>query len=126
MGPTIFIIEDDPKIARVVKAYIEGAGYTARNFSKGLLALEEARHNAPALVILDLMLPDVSGEELFQDLKSLGDIPVIMGLTLLSGTATLAGKYTENNNFPIVAALSCCGTSRAINITFLPIFLLSI
>lgn len=34
MPGTIFIVEDDPKIARVVKAYLEGAGFTARHFSR--------------------------------------------------------------------------------------------
>jgi two-component system OmpR family response regulator len=70
LPPTIFIIEDDPKIARVVKAYVEGAGFTARQFNEGLPALEAARRQPPDLVILDLMLPDIAGEELFQDLKN--------------------------------------------------------
>jgi two-component system OmpR family response regulator len=88
---TIFIIEDDPKIARVVKAYIEGAGFTARHFSRGLPALEEAIRALPDLVILDLMLPDVPGEELFQDMKSLGDVPVIMVTSKSSEEERVAG-----------------------------------
>lgn len=91
MPQTVFIIEDDPKIARVVKAYIDGAGFTARHFDKGLQALEEARHQLPDLVILDLMLPDVRGEELFQDLKSLGDIPIIMVTSKSSEEERVAG-----------------------------------
>ena len=91
MPPAIFIIEDDPKIARVVKAYIEGAGFTVRHFDKGLPALEEARRQLPDLVILDLMLPDITGEELFQDLKSLGDIPVIMVTSKSSEEERVAG-----------------------------------
>ena len=91
LSQTIFIIEDDPKIARVVKAYIEGAGFTARHFSEGLLALEAARRQLPDLVILDLMLPDITGEELFQDLKALGDIPVIMVTSKSSEEERVAG-----------------------------------
>lgn len=91
MPPTIFIIEDDPKIARVVKAYVEGAGFTARQFNEGLPALEAARRQPPDLVILDLMLPDIAGEELFQDLKSLGDIPVIMVTSKSSEEERVAG-----------------------------------
>ena len=68
MPTTIFIIEDDPKIARVVKAYAEGAGFRARHFQRGGEALKEAKASLPDLVILDLMLPDLSGEELFQEL----------------------------------------------------------
>jgi DNA-binding response OmpR family regulator len=91
LSATIFIIEDDPKIARVVKAYIEGAGFTARHFSEGLTALEAARRQLPDLVILDLMLPDITGEELFQDLKALGDIPVIMVTSKSSEEERVAG-----------------------------------
>jgi len=91
LPPTIFIIEDDPKIARVVKAYVEGAGFEAQHFSEGLTAFEAARKNLPGLVILDLMLPDISGEELFQDLKSLGDIPVIMVTSKSSEEERVAG-----------------------------------
>lgn len=91
MSGTIFIIEDDPKIARVVKAYLEGAGFTARHFVEGLEALEEARRHLPDLVILDLMLPDISGEDLFQDLKAIGDVPVIMVTSKSSEEERVAG-----------------------------------
>jgi DNA-binding response OmpR family regulator len=91
LSPTIFIIEDDLKIARVVKAYVEGIGFAAVHFDRGLPALEAARQRLPDLVILDLMLPDISGEELFQDLKDLGDIPVIMVTSKSSEEERVAG-----------------------------------
>ena len=91
MPTTIFIIEDDPKIARVVKAYAEGAGFRARHFQRGGEALKEAKASLPDLVILDLMLPDLSGEELFQDLKELGDVPVIMVTSKSSEEERVAG-----------------------------------
>jgi len=88
---TIFIIEDDAKIARVVKAYAEGVGYKARHFDKAREALEAARAGMPDLVILDLMLPDMAGEELFQDLKNMGDVPVIMVTSKSSEEERVAG-----------------------------------
>jgi len=88
---TIFIVEDDSKIARVVKAYAEGAGYRARHFASGREALKEAQAALPDLVILDLMLPDLPGEELFQDLKELGDVPVIMVTSKSSEEERVAG-----------------------------------
>jgi len=91
LSSTIFIVEDDLKIARIVKAYIEGAGFTAHHFIDGSAALEAAKRQLPDLVILDLMLPDISGEELFQDLKSLGDIPVIMVTSKSSEEERVAG-----------------------------------
>lgn len=91
MQNSIFIIEDDLKIARVVKAYLEGAGFKVRHFTHGREALKAASSQIPALVILDLMLPDLTGEELFQDLKAIGDIPVIMVTSKSSEEERVAG-----------------------------------
>jgi DNA-binding response OmpR family regulator len=88
---TIYIVEDDLKIARIVKAYVEGAGFSVRHFAKGQDALDAGRESRPDLVILDLMLPDMPGEELFQDLKDLGDIPVIMVTSKSSEEERVAG-----------------------------------
>lgn len=88
---TIYIVEDDPKIAKVVKAYAEGAGYNVRHFMRGQDVLKALREGRPDLVILDLMLPDMPGEELFQDLRESGDIPVIMVTSKSSEEERVAG-----------------------------------
>jgi DNA-binding response OmpR family regulator len=53
----ILVVEDDPKIAHIVKVYLEGAGFRVIHVDRGAQALEEARKEKPLLVILDLMLP---------------------------------------------------------------------
>ena len=78
MNNPILVVEDDRKMARMVKAYLEGAGYRVMHFEKGKEALEAAFKEMPLLVILDLKLPDISGEEVCQELKELGDFPIIM------------------------------------------------
>jgi two-component system OmpR family response regulator len=78
MQPPILIVEDDIKIARIVKAYLEGADYRVVHADTARSALEKAEQELPLAVILDLGLPDKSGEELCQDLKELGNIPIIM------------------------------------------------
>jgi len=88
---TVFIVEDDAKIARVVKAYVEGAGFEARHFRNGREAFAEAQKGLPDLVILDLMLPDIPGEDLFHDLKEMGDVPVIMVTSKSSEEERVAG-----------------------------------
>lgn len=90
MNP-IFVIEDDRKIGRVVKAYLEGAGYRVLLFEKGRDAIDHAMKEPPQLVILDLMLPDMSGEEVFQELKDMGDFPVMMLTAKSSEEERVAG-----------------------------------
>jgi two-component system OmpR family response regulator len=78
MQPPILIVEDDQKIARIIKAYLEGADFRVVHADTARAALEKAEAELPLAVILDLGLPDRSGEELCQDLKELGSFPVIM------------------------------------------------
>ncbi len=85
MVQPILVVEDDRKIAKVVKVYLEGAGYRVVHKEKGREAVEAALNEKPLAVILDLMLPDMSGEEVCQELKEFGDFPIIM----------LTSKYSE-------------------------------
>jgi DNA-binding response OmpR family regulator len=78
MQPPVLIVEDDLKIARIIKAYLEGADFRVVHADTARAALEKVESELPLAVILDLGLPDRSGEELCQDLKELGDFPVIM------------------------------------------------
>jgi DNA-binding response OmpR family regulator len=82
---TILVVEDDRKIANVVKVYLETAGYRTVLADRGRDALDAALKEPPLAVILDLMLPDISGEEVCQGLKEIGDFPIIM----------LTSKYSE-------------------------------
>ncbi|GAM08331.1 transcriptional regulatory protein BaeR [Geobacter sp. OR-1] len=80
MPPTdyILLVEDDISIAEVVTSYLTEAGYHVSHHERGQHALDHARKESPMLVVLDLSLPDVPGELVCQELKRLGDIPVIM------------------------------------------------
>jgi DNA-binding response OmpR family regulator len=75
---SVLVVEDDRKIARVVALYLEEAGYRVVVAENGRMALDAAAKEKPLLVILDLMLPDVGGEQVIQELEELGDIPVII------------------------------------------------
>lgn len=78
MQRPVLIVEDDLKIARIVRAYLEGADFRVVQATTGREAMKLAEAELPLAVILDLGLPDISGEELCQDLKALGDMPIIM------------------------------------------------
>lgn len=87
----ILIVEDDRKIARVVKVYLEGEGFKVVHAEKGKDALAVALKEPPLLVILDLMLPDMSGEEVCQELNEIGDFPIIMLTAKSSEEERVAG-----------------------------------
>ncbi len=91
MVSPILIAEDDPKIANVVRVYLENDGYRVIHAEKGREILVLAEKEPPLLVILDLMLPDMSGEAVCRELKELGDIPVIMLTSKGSEEERLAG-----------------------------------
>ncbi len=57
----ILVVDDDPEIVRLVRAYLEQAGYPVLTAGNGETAMHILRHDRPALVVLDLMLPDRSG-----------------------------------------------------------------
>jgi DNA-binding response OmpR family regulator len=87
----VLLIEDDNKIARVVKVYLEGAGHRVVHVVTGKDAVEAASKEPPLAVILDLMLPDISGEEVCQELKEMGDFPIIMLTSKSSEEERVAG-----------------------------------
>ncbi len=74
----ILLIEDDRKIANVIKVYLEDAGFKVICADKGINGLDLFLKESPLLVILDLMLPDKNGEEILQEIKEINDTPVIV------------------------------------------------
>lgn len=74
----ILIIEDEPGLRNVVRAYLERAGFEVSEASSGEEGLEMARTENPALVILDLMLPGMPGEAVCRALREDSSVPIIM------------------------------------------------
>ncbi len=87
----ILVVEDDKKIAKVVRVYLEGEGYRVTHAETGRAAIAEALKEPPLLAILDLMLPDMSGEEVFQGLREISEFPVIMLTAKSSEEERVAG-----------------------------------
>jgi len=74
----VLIVDDEEKIVEVIKSYIEKEGFEAATAYDGKQALEMYISFKPDLVILDLMLPDMSGEDVCKKIRSMKDTPVIM------------------------------------------------
>lgn len=74
----ILIVDDEIKIVEVVKSYLENSGYSVYEAYNGKEALDKFEKENPALVILDLMLPDITGEEICKALRKKSRVPIIM------------------------------------------------
>jgi len=76
--PTILVVEDESSIASFVSLYLKNAGYGVRTAATGGDALTQAAAEEPALVVLDLMLPDIDGIEVCKRLRQRSDVPILM------------------------------------------------
>jgi two-component system alkaline phosphatase synthesis response regulator PhoP len=83
MPPLILVVDDEPKIIRLARDYLEKNGFRVTTAADGQSALTMARREKPDLVILDLMLPHMDGREVCRILRRESDVPIIM-LTALS------------------------------------------
>jgi DNA-binding response OmpR family regulator len=76
-GPVVLLVDDDPAIRRAVSAGLELEGFTVVAASGGRAALEAAARIAPAVVLLDLSMPDLDGLEVLERLRASGNqVPV--------------------------------------------------
>jgi len=75
---TVLVVEDEASIASFVAAYLKNAGYTVRTAATGGEALKLVESEKPALVVLDLMLPDIDGVEVCKRIRETRDVPVLM------------------------------------------------
>lgn len=93
-GQTILVVDDDKEIVRLVRAYLEKAGYPVLTAHDGETALHIIRHDRPNLVVLDLMLPDRDGWDITRLVRSdvsLADTPIIMLTARIDDTDKIVG-----------------------------------
>lgn len=74
----ILIIEDEKEIRDIVGKYLENEGYTVQKAKDGFEGLKEIDDFKPHLVVLDVMMPGISGFDVLKEMRLLGDIPVIL------------------------------------------------
>ncbi len=98
-GRPILVVDDDAKIVRLVRTYLERAGYRVVEAADGRSALAAIAAEAPALVVLDVMLPEVDGLAVLRAVRRTDQTPVIIlsarGLTddRITGLAAGADDY---------------------------------
>jgi DNA-binding response OmpR family regulator len=77
-GETILVVDDEANIRELARIYLEQGGYKVTAAANGLQALERVKQDPPALVVLDLMLPEIDGWEVCRQIRVTSDLPIIM------------------------------------------------
>ena len=90
-GHTILIVEDDPSVSQLMRLYLIQDGHRVMTAEDGIKAVEVARRESPSLILLDLMLPGMSGEEVCATLRKESDVPIIMVTAHVEEDERLAG-----------------------------------
>ena len=75
---SVLIVDDEKKISDVLRSYFEKAGYSVETAESGTQAIELFERHAPSLIVLDLMMPGMSGEEVCKTLRKKSRVPIIM------------------------------------------------
>jgi DNA-binding response OmpR family regulator len=91
MKKTILIVDDEPKITRIARDYLEKSGFNVLTIGDGPGAISLARQEKPDLIVLDLMLPEMDGLDVCRLLRRESDVPIIMLTARAEETDQLLG-----------------------------------
>jgi two-component system alkaline phosphatase synthesis response regulator PhoP len=78
MNETILVVDDEPKIVKLARDYLERNGFRVLAAGDGTTALAAARRDRPDLIVLDLNLPGTDGLDVCRALRRASDVPIIM------------------------------------------------
>jgi DNA-binding response OmpR family regulator len=91
MMATILIIEDEPELVKVLRSYLEQAGFSVLTAYRGDTGLSTWEHKHPDLVILDLNLPGLDGLDVAREIRRKASTPIIMLTARVEETDELIG-----------------------------------
>jgi DNA-binding response OmpR family regulator len=77
-GKLILVVDDEPRMIKFIQTNLEMEGFRVTSASNGMEALEKVRTDVPALVVMDVMMPEVNGFEALELIRRVSDVPVIM------------------------------------------------
>lgn len=110
MRKRILVVDDEPIITRILKSRIESAGdYDVRTQNKGSCALVTAREFRPDLILLDVLMPDMDGDEVAAQLRAdaeLQEVPIVFLTGVVSKEQVNAGDGVIHGNRFVAKPLS--------------------
>ena len=96
---TVLAVDDEPKILELVKSYLEMNGYRALSAANGGEGMRLFEREAVDLILLDLMLPDCSGEEFCKRVRQVSAVPIIMITAKIDEESIIRGLNTGADDY---------------------------
>ncbi len=97
--PHVLVVEDDPKIARLLLDYLHAEGLHAESVADGHLAVAHVRQHTPQVVLLDVMLPGLDGMGVCREVRRFSDVPIIMLTARVDEVDRLLGLDTGADDY---------------------------
>jgi CheY-like chemotaxis protein len=101
-APLVLVVEDDPSVRGLLQTLLTAEGYEVTTASDGLAGLVKVSAAHPALVLLDLMMPDLGGIRVLEEMRAdpeLRDIPVVVVTGKVDAVPTLRDVLGDDNVF---------------------------
>lgn len=100
--PTVLLIEDEPSLRQLLRLSFSEAGYTVQEAGDGVAGLDRARRSRPDLIVLDVMLPGIDGQEVYRQLQLdelTSSIPILVVTASTSAQDELRWQVGVANTF---------------------------
>lgn len=78
MSAKVLVVDDDANIVKLLKLYLEKDEYNVITASNGAMALSMFKQENPAIIILDIMMPEMDGNQVCREIRKTSDVPIIM------------------------------------------------
>jgi len=91
MMPSVLVVEDEAKIRDVLRSYLEHDGMSVLTTGSGAEAIQLARTANPDLILLDLRLPDIPGEEVAREIRATSQVPIVILTAKTEATDRIRG-----------------------------------
>ena len=100
--PHVLVVEDDPSVRGLLQTLLSAEGYDVATASDGLAGLVKASSRRPSLILLDLMMPDLGGIRVLEELRgdpALSDVPVLVVTGKIDAVAAMQELLGEDSVF---------------------------